>query len=128
MTTTKPLVFTLLLVLCATLLATGSAPQWYENPLYFTAVTTKVFHQGLARYVQAQDAERIVFEKKSGPEWLSISADGVTSGVPSYGDLGKNSSVVTASIGTTTTSGRLEIEVEEFEPSTPPNSRSLSNQ
>lgn len=70
--------------------------------------------------VSASDpnGDSLTFTKVSGPNWLSVAADGTLSGVPSELDLGSNSFVVSVSDGSGGDSATLNITVTESVPVT----------
>jgi hypothetical protein len=58
------------------------------------------FSFSLAQYVATADGSPLRFAKLSGPDWLSVSADGRLSGTATAADPGFNSLIVTATTGT----------------------------
>jgi hypothetical protein len=114
------LVFLVALSLSAKVFALGETSTrdllWADNPLSFTAITTHDFVQQMRRYVIAPFGTQFTFSKKSGPEWMTLSEDGRTSGVPTEDELGPNSFVISVSDGQVTKETRLEVQVEKLEP------------
>jgi hypothetical protein len=93
----------------------NDGPIWAQDPLTFTAITSKLFVQNLERYVICPQGTHLTFTKISGPEWLEIGTDGRTSGSAEISHLGLNLFVISFSDGHVTREARLEIEVEELQ-------------
>jgi hypothetical protein len=66
----------------------------------------------------------LTYSKTSGPNWLTVAADGTLSGIPSSSDAGTNQFVITASSPLGSDQANLKIVVEESVP--PPTEFSFS--
>jgi hypothetical protein len=73
-------------------LSVNAAPSFVSDPFVAPPV---VVGQPYSNSITAQASDpnpgtTLTFSKLSGPEWLSVLADGTLSGVPSLGDIGTN--------------------------------------
>jgi hypothetical protein len=57
---------------------------WSDAPLHFA------YRGALNQYADNPDCTSLIYEKRSGPEWLVINADGSAIGTPFQADLGLN--------------------------------------
>jgi len=57
-------------------------PVWLEDPIRFDAPVGKPFAASITDKAKELDGVALTFTKKSGPSWLSVSADGMLSGTP----------------------------------------------
>ncbi len=72
-------------------------PIWLEDPIHFTATRGNKFEENIALKVKELDMNEVVFSLKSGPSWLSVSSNGLISGIPKSENEGKNEFVISAS-------------------------------
>ncbi|MFM2221213.1 MAG: hypothetical protein RLZZ553_961 [Verrucomicrobiota bacterium] len=70
----------------------NTSPNFISNPLTASgALEDSAYSSSLTTSVEDQDlGETLVFEKLSGPSWLTVGENGVLSGTPSNADVGWN--------------------------------------
>lgn len=73
--------------------------SWNENPLYKSnGMPGEPYLDSIRKVDLSNPGNReIVFEKRSGPDWLSVSGTGILSGTPEINDLGNNEFIIRAS-------------------------------
>jgi hypothetical protein len=87
-------------------------PRWRQNPIRMnTASEDTVYTFRLSDYAVDDDSLPLHFRKVSGPDWMTVSDDGVLTGSPSKPDIGTQTAVFEASDGTLTaeTSGIVQV-------------------
>ena len=91
-------------------------PEFTSNPVVESSATVGLSYTGatLADNASDDNGDAITFAKVSGPNWLSVAANGNLSGAPSASDLGQNSFMVSVSDGQfAPVQGTLQINVVE---------------
>ncbi len=73
-----------------------SPPKCLEDPIKFQAVIKKEFQDSLVSKIVDEDGITLIFSKKAGGNWLTVSANGTISGTPEAAQLGENPFIVTA--------------------------------
>ncbi|MCK4999653.1 MAG: hypothetical protein KAS23_08960, partial [Anaerohalosphaera sp.] len=72
-------------------------PSFESDPLViYDAYEGMRYGATLGGKAQARDGGEVTFAKLAGPDWLSVSSEGLLGGVPSNGDVGTNYFVVSA--------------------------------
>ncbi len=90
------------------------APTFSQDPISAaTARATVAYSASIAGSATDLNSDPISYSKVSGPEWLSVAADGSLSGVPALGNQGLNTFTVQASDGIYSTSVGLTIQVND---------------
>ena len=75
-----------------------SEPEFIDDPIVeVNAIVDFSYSSGIDDNAIFASNIVITFEKVSGPDWLSVAADGTLSGTPGAGDAGENSFVVKVS-------------------------------
>lgn len=93
-----------------------TAPEFTSNPVVESNATAGLSYTGstLADNASDDNGDALSFAKVSGPNWLSVAANGGLSGTPSTSNLGQNSFVVSVSDGQfAPVEGTLQINVVE---------------
>lgn len=77
----------------------NTPPQFVANPLRFSpaGVDMAYTNRTLADFaldLNPRWMDTMTFQKRSGPDWLNVAADGALTGVPRSGDMGTNEFIV----------------------------------
>lgn len=95
----------------------NSAPVWTNDPIDGSdAREALAYSNTLAGSATDTDAgDTLIYDKVSGPDWLSVAPDGALSGTPVNADVGANSFTVSVTDGTIATpiEATLNITVDE---------------
>lgn len=87
-------------------------PFWPSDPVIFGVTASETEIEGtLAIFASNPLDDELVYERVSGPEWLTVAADGTLGGSPLPADVGENRFVVSATNADGTTPTTLEIDV-----------------
>ncbi len=94
--------------------AVNDAPVFAVDPINRSGATNDVAYSGtIASSAADVDAgDTLTYSKDTGPDWLSVAANGTLSGTPAAGDVGTNSWVVSVSDGLTNDTATLSITVD----------------
>lgn len=83
-----------------TVINTNDAPFFTSNPIAKPDATENVaYNNTLTGDASDDDGDTLVFSKLSGPAWLTVSSNGLLSGIPADADVGTNSWTVEVSDG-----------------------------
>ncbi|MCB0404279.1 MAG: tandem-95 repeat protein [Bdellovibrionales bacterium] len=78
----------------------NDAPIWSQNPIQLDPASEDTpYTFNIAPFASDEDGNSLQFTKSSGPDWLSVSAQGVISGTPSAADIGNFTLVVLVTDG-----------------------------
>ncbi len=77
-------------------IADPRAPEWTKDKVTFTATTRKPFQDTVAGRARDLDARPLKIAKVSGPEWITVSAEGALVGSPEDKDAGTSDLVLRA--------------------------------
>ncbi|MCB1094655.1 MAG: hypothetical protein KDN22_03655 [Verrucomicrobiae bacterium] len=93
-------------------------PTFLSDPVALdTGSTGEAYSQSVAGEAVDGDGDPLTFSKTSGPDWISVSSDGVVSGTPSTSDTGINSVVIAVTDGKD--SGETTVRIRIVNPNTP---------
>lgn len=93
------------------------APVFVSDPFSKTdAYQDSPYSDSIAADADDYNGDALTFSKISGPDWLSVAADGTLSGTPGSSDLGINSFEVEVSDGDLSDHAILEIYVSDEDP------------
>lgn len=90
------------------------APEFNSNPMVkANAFAGLEYNKSIIQDAIDANGDSLSFSKLSGPEWLTVNADGSLTGVPSMQDVGDNEFIVEVSDGNLTNTATLFINVQE---------------
>lgn len=87
-------------------------PLWLEDPIRFEAFANKWFIRTVADKAKDPKGTDLTFQKKSGPDWLTLLPDGRIYGTPQMDDVGDNIFMVTATNSCQTADAAIVIKVK----------------
>jgi hypothetical protein len=85
-------------------------PTW-KNAVRVTAKVGEALNEEMATFASDPDGRPLIFNKKSGPNWISVTAEGILVGTPTEADVGPQAVVLTASNEALSADGSVIVNV-----------------